>query len=120
MIELTLPGGSGSVSLEEQETTINFCRTEEAAEVWTSDRTVMTRLDKLCETAPDNYQVKEVGKDRTGALLCKTYTIKDKGLLSFRPRRMNREYTEEQRAEMSERGKRLRAAQLADSRDTGV
>ena len=106
MIELTLPGGSGSVSLEEQETTINFCRTEEAAEVWTSDRTVMTRLDKLCETAPDNYRLKEVGKDRAGYLLCKTYVIKDKGLLSFRSARIKRELTEEQRANYAERFKR--------------
>lgn len=115
MIELTLPGGSGSVSLEEQETTINFCRTEEAAELWTSDRTVMTKLDKLCESAPDNYQLKETGKDRAGVLLCKVYTIKDKGLISFKSKK--REYSAEYRAALSER---LETARLSKQSNEDV
>ena len=38
-----------SVSLQEQETVINMSRDLDYADIYTSDRTVMTRLDKLAE-----------------------------------------------------------------------
>lgn len=38
-----------SISLMEQETTINFSRDERYAFIWTSDSTVMTKLDKRVE-----------------------------------------------------------------------
>lgn len=89
------------IALEDQQTTINYGRTEEGCEIWTSDRTTMTKLDRLCQEAPENYRVKEIGKDRQGALLCKVYYIRDKGLLSFRTGK-KRELTEEQRMKMTE------------------
>lgn len=39
----------GNVPLYEQETTILFLRDEKTAQIYTSDTTQMTRLDKLCD-----------------------------------------------------------------------
>ena len=74
-------------ALSEQETTINYNREEKTANVWTSDSTVMTKFDKLCETAPENYRCIEVAKTRDGELLSKEYEIADKSLLTFRQRK---------------------------------
>ena len=97
--------------LEEQTTTINFCRGEVAADVWTSDRTMFTKLDRLCKESPDNYKCVKIGRDRTTQeILDKRYRITDKGLLSFRSGRMKQNLTDEQRAERAERLKHLKTA----------
>ena len=110
----SIPGGSGSVSLEEQETTISYCRTEAAVSVWTSDRTVMTKLDRLCREAPDNYQCVEIGRDQSGCMMSKEYQIADKGLLSFRKNRNTVTLTDEQKAERAERLRRSTMAKVAE------
>ena len=69
---------------EEMETTISFCRNEQAVTVWTSDTVMFTKFDKLCETAPDFYQCTEVARDRDGDIISKSYTITDKTMLSFK------------------------------------
>lgn len=46
-----------NVSLNEQETTIHFMRTEGYATIYTTDRTSMTKLDRLCRKSPDYYQL---------------------------------------------------------------
>lgn len=99
-----------SIPVNEQETTISFWRDEDHASVWTNDRTTITKLDKLCREAPENYQCIEVGKARIGGgILDKRYKISDKALLSFRTRRTSRNLTDEQRAALSERMKQQRA-----------
>ena len=94
-----------SISLSEQETTISYNRDEDHAIVWTNDRTMITKLDKLCREAPENYQCIEVGRAGIGGgILDKRYRINDKGLLTFKPRK--RVITEEQKAALAERFKR--------------
>ena len=90
-------------TLEEQETTINFSRTQDAVDVWTSDKTVMTKLDKLCNSAPDFYKLiaEHKAQDDVGAITSKEYRISDKRMLSFRS--MKRNLTEEQKRERAER-----------------
>ena len=90
-------------TLEEQETTINFSRTQDAVDVWTSDKTVMTKLDKLCNSAPDFYKLiaEHRAQDDIGAIMSKEYRISDKRMLSFRS--MKRNLTEEQKRERAER-----------------
>ena len=90
-------------TLEEQETTINFSRTQDAVDVWTSDKTVMTKLDKLCNSAPDFYKLiaEHRAQDDIGAITSKEYRISDKRMLSFRS--MKRNLTEEQKRERAER-----------------
>ena len=89
-----------SMPVAEQETTISYCREEETANIWTTDRTVMTKLDRLVDKAPENYAVVKIymGAD-DGLVYAKTYTIKDKGLVSFRPRRPQLKLTEEMKKE---------------------
>lgn len=43
---------SNSVSVSEQETDILYMRDQNYAEIYTSDSTQMTRLDKLCKKNP--------------------------------------------------------------------
>lgn len=44
------------ILLDEQETTISFCRVE--------DKTMFTKFDKLCSQAPDFYECREVARDK--------------------------------------------------------
>lgn len=48
---------SNSVSISEQEVSINFMRDEDFATIYTSDTTYMTKLDKLCKASPDMYSL---------------------------------------------------------------
>lgn len=76
-----------SISLSEQETTINFSRDKKECEVWTSDTTVMTKLDKLCKESPNNYRIDAIG-EIDGETVDKCYIISDKKLVSFRSGRI--------------------------------
>lgn len=94
-----------SIPLDEQETTITFRRTDKDADIWTNDRTMITKLDKLCEKSPDNYKCIDVGRyvnDRD-QIMDKKYRISDKTLISFRSAKIHRELTDEQKKEMAER-----------------
>jgi|GEM_PF-1656398 len=59
------------LTLEEQETTINWCRAEETATIDTADPVVMRKLDKLAEAYPDVYKVDRVDPNYTA----KRYSI---------------------------------------------
>ena len=103
------------VAHEEQETVINFPRREKFATVWTSDTTIMTKLDGLCEKS-DQYTLVETGKSILGGeIISKTYRVEDKTLISFRAKKMEREakpMTDEQRLAMIERLKKARLTKL--------
>lgn len=90
------------VSIEEQETVINISRDEKTATIWSSDRTMWTRLDKL----GSNYELLEEQKDKDGDVIAKKYLVKDKSLLSFRTQKKS--MTEEQKEQARERLRRLR------------
>lgn len=93
-----------NITLEEQETTINFSRTQDAVDVWTSDKTVMTKLDKLCISAPDFYKLvaEHRAQDDIGAITSKEYRISDKRMLSFRSMKRTYNLTEEQKRKRAE------------------
>ena len=95
-----------NIPLSEQETTINILRDSEKVDIWTNDSTMMTKLDKMCKTSPENYQCKRIDHFSDGTIADKEYTIADKGLVSFRPARMKKELTQEQRAIAAERARR--------------
>ena len=102
---------NSGIPLDEQETVISFQRGGDLLDVWTTDTTIMTKLDKLCKEAPENYKCIEVVKLMFNkGLANKRYKCSDKGLLSLRPRRMKRELTDEQRAVLSETMKARRAS----------
>lgn len=85
----------------EQETIVRITRDEENAVVYTSDLTMMTKLDKLVETSGEWYLVKSTNfKD--GTIADKTYEC-PKQMISFRsvmPK--GRPMTEEQKAALAE------------------
>lgn len=94
------------LTLQEQETTVNFYRDSDICTVYTSDSTVMTKLDKLVENpkAP-HWKLKEENKTSDGEVVGKTY-ITHKRLISFRANISTRELTEEQREAAAERMKK--------------
>lgn len=71
----------------EQETTVNFGRAEQVARIWTSDTTVMTKLDKLVKRDPDNWSC-NLQKDKDGDVIAKEYIVQNKKLVSFRAERV--------------------------------
>lgn len=89
-----------SVSLSEQETIISYSRDEDFAYIWTSDSTIMTKLDKRVESG--DYEIFDIGKDMDGNLLSKEYRC-PKNLISFRSKK--KELTEEQKQASGERMK---------------
>lgn len=89
---------SNSVSISEQEVSINFMRDEPFATIYTSDTTYMTKLDKLCKTSPDMYSlIADTGRG-------KTYRLEDKTLISFRAKK--KELSKEQKIAAGERMKK--------------
>ena len=104
-----------AVPTYEQETTISFNRDGDKVDVWTSDTTMMTKLDKKCEESPNDYKCIEVGKSIDGLLANKRYTINNKRLLSFRSGIGKRTMTDEQRAKAAERMRQVGKSNAKDN-----
>lgn len=102
------------LSLEEQETVVNYSRTDERASIYTSDSTVMTKLNKLVETAGADWKLDEIIKDRDGVEVARNYSCPKK-YISYRSKSVTRELTEEQRKEQSERMKAMRNSNRVSS-----
>ena len=90
-------------SLDEQETTISFSRAENKVDIWTNDRTMITKLDALCESCPTMYISTRTGKNKDGETMDKSYKIMDKSMISFRTKKRTIQLTDKQRAERAER-----------------
>lgn len=91
-----------ALSIEEQELCINAMRDEEFATAYCSDRTWMTKFDKLVEKSPDLFEV--IAETDYG----KTYKF-PKRLISIRSSIVTRELTEEQKQLAAERMRNLRS-----------
>ena len=86
-----------NIPIYEQETVIQISRDSDKMEIWTSDSTMMTRLDKLCEKS-NRWVCTSVGKIE-GDVVNKEY-VADKVLLSLIPNtRKMKPLTEEQKAQ---------------------
>ena len=85
-----------ALGIEEQELCINAMRDEEFATAYCSDRTWITKFDKLVEKSPDLFKV--VAETDHG----KTYKF-PKRLISIRSSIVTRELTEEQKQLAAER-----------------
>ena len=92
-----------SIPLNEQETTISFSRDSEQVDIWANDRTVITKLDKLCKSNPTTYISTRTGKNKDGETMDRSYKIMDKSMISFRTKKKTFQLTDEQRAERAER-----------------
>lgn len=86
-----------SIPIYEQETVIQISRDSDKMEIWTSDTTMMTKLDKLCKKST-RWMCTSEGKI-DGEVVNKEYTG-DKVLLSLIPNtRKMKPLTEEQKAQ---------------------
>ena len=86
-------------SYDEQETVITFGRLDTECEVYTTDPTVMTKLDK--RVADGDWRQVDTVKE-SGQVIGKTYKGSKK-LVRFVNKQVTREYTEEQREELRQR-----------------
>lgn len=93
------------MSLEEQETVIQFNRTDDHATVYTSDSTMMTKLDRLCKSSPKFYKKTREEKDREGHIVGKFYSVTNKSLVSLRSKKVEKNLSEEERQILSERAR---------------
>ena len=93
-----------SIPLDERETIINFGRTEKGCWIYTSDETVMTRLDKLVASSP-HYELKKIGNVK-GSPVDREYYLDDKTLISFRSEK--KKMSEEQKQAAAERMRNLK------------
>lgn len=90
-----------SIPASEQETIVSIIRTDDYAVICTSDTTMKTKLDKMCENSSDYYSL--LSDDG----YYKKYKVLDKNLISFRAKR--REMSDEAKAAASQRFKDLHA-----------
>lgn len=93
--------------IEEQETVINFSRDEERATVYTSDSTMITKLNKLISADGTEWKLDETIKDKQGEEVARIYSCPKK-LMSYRAKSFTRELTEEERKVKSDRMKAMR------------
>ena len=91
-----------ALSIEEQEVCINAIRDEDFATAYCSDRTWITKMDKLVEKSPNLFEV--IAETDYG----KTYKF-PKRLISIRSSIVTREMTDEQ--------KQLAADRLRNARE---
>ena len=91
-----------ALSIEEQEVCINAMRDEDFATIYCSDRTWVTKMDKLVEKSPALFEI--VAETDYG----KTYKF-PKRLISIRSSIVTREMTDEQ--------KQLAADRLRNARE---
>lgn len=90
------------LTIEEQETHINFSRNDERAEIYTSDSTKFQKLHKLWGLPDTEWKLERVHRLENGEIIGYTFSFPVK-CLSFRKKLPVRNYTDEQRKAMSER-----------------
>lgn len=91
-----------SLMIEEQETHIYFTRNDDRAQIYTSDTTTMTKLNKLVKLQGTEWKLESVSKLKNGEVIGRTYSCPVK-FISFRSKAVKREYTEEQKKKVAER-----------------
>lgn len=95
------------LNISEQETSVSFSRDSDICSVYTSDTTVMTKLDKLAESDKSpHWRLKEEHRLLNGELIGKTYET-HKRLISFRSNISTREMSNEQKEAASERFRKM-------------
>ena len=95
------------VSADEQETTINFSRTDKEAEVYTSDNTALTKITNMFNSDDCEWKLKDVVKDQEGNVVG-VFSSVPKKLVSLRAKTVKSSLTDEQRRAAAERLKNAR------------
>lgn len=92
------------MSIEEQETHINFNRDGERATVYTSDTTIMTKLNKLIQLQDTEWKLESESRLKTGEIIGRVYSC-PVAFISFRSKKSSRQFTDEQRKAIGDRFK---------------
>lgn len=71
------------IPVDEQETTISISRDRDEAHIWTSDQTMITKLDKMVAINSGVYVVHDTTESEGGRVLVREYRM-PKRLVSFR------------------------------------
>ena len=95
------------VSTDEQETTINYGRNDEEAEVYTSDNTVLTKIKNIFSSDDCEWKLTNVVKDKKGNVVSVFFSVPKK-LISLRAKTVKSSLTDEQRRAAAERLKNAR------------
>ena len=90
-----------ALMIEEQETHVNFMRGDDRAVIYTSDTTIMTKLNKLVELDGTEWKLESESRLSSGELIGKTYSC-PVSFITFRSKRIERSYTDEQRKKIGE------------------
>jgi predicted double-glycine peptidase len=78
-----------SITVDEQETSISYLRSENSMIIYTSDSTQMTLLDKKVKNYPGTWSILNVIKDQKGDVVAKEYKA-PKQMLTFRNEKSHR------------------------------
>ena len=107
------------VSTDEQETVIVFSRNNDTASVETTDSTVLTKLKRYAATNPDEWVLTNVttGQNESDQMKITSICFEcPKKLISLRSKSAPpRELTEEERAEIAERMRNIRAGREGEN-----
>lgn len=95
-----------TVPMEEQETLISWSRNDAKIKIYTSDNTMLTKLRKLLNNAPENYILVHVENDQDGNPYSVTFEA-NANCVSLRQGK-EKNFSEEFRQELSERMKAMR------------
>lgn len=97
--ELTISGNAS----DESEVCVTALKSEDVADVYTSDNVYLTKFKKLVEANPDAWKITQVVERSDGTVSGVMLQIPKK-CLSFRAgKESERVYTEEQKTELKER-----------------
>ena len=103
--ELTI---SGNLS-EESEVCVTALKSEDVADVYTSDNVYLTKFKKLIEANPDAWKITQV-VERSDGTVSGVMLQAPKKCLSFRAgKEVERIYTEEQKNALAERLRNMRS-----------
>ncbi|MEY8409960.1 hypothetical protein AALB51_01790 [Lachnospiraceae bacterium 62-26] len=92
-------------SREEQETIINYDRAGDMANLYTADPVMLRKIDNLVKNNPEQFQERRQFK-YNGQIIAKDYTF-PKRFITIRTKDIERNISQERRAELSERMKNI-------------
>lgn len=89
--------------IEEQETHINFNRDDERATIYTSDTTMMTKLNKLLELQDTEWRLESESRlQKNNELIGMTYSCPVE-FISFRTKKSTRVFSEDEKKRIAAR-----------------
>ena len=100
--------------IEEQETNINFNRGDSQAKIYTSDSTMITKLDKLIRIENTEWKLERIIKSKNGEEVGRVYSCPVE-FVSFRKKKVRRIFTDEEKKARREQLLKNRKAKGGES-----